>query len=150
MAFFRCDISREIPPSLLSLERILETLDTTQEVPRYTRHYSRGTQRIRHNSRRALFFPPHLEMKVHFPASLGKESWRSHRTSRGGDLNLKVERNTGGRATIPKDPDVPIHSRETLFTFTDSTVIRVSTPNTMTGVTVLWHLKRKPLIPMST
>ena len=32
-ALFRCGISREIPPSLLSLERVLDTLDATQEVP---------------------------------------------------------------------------------------------------------------------
>ena len=32
-ALFCCSISREIPPSLLSLQRVLDTLDATQEVP---------------------------------------------------------------------------------------------------------------------
>ena len=76
-----------------------------------------------HYSRRTLFFCPHLEMRVQFPALSGKESLRSCHTSRGGDLNVKLERNSRGRATIPKDPDVPIHSRYTWFPCTDSTVI---------------------------
>ena len=45
------------------------------------------------------------------PRQSGKEFLSSHRTSRGGSLNLKVERNSRGRDTIPKDPDDPIHSR---------------------------------------
>ena len=32
-ALFHCGILREIAPSLLSLERVLDTLDATQEVP---------------------------------------------------------------------------------------------------------------------
>ena len=75
-----------------------------------------------HNSRRAPFFPPHLEMRVPFPASLVKESRRSLCTSSGGGLNSKVERNSRSRATIPKDPDVPVHSRDTWYPCTDSTV----------------------------
>ena len=43
-------------------------------------------------------------------------------TSRGGGLNLIIERNSRGHATIPKDPDVPVHSRYTWFPVTDSTV----------------------------
>ena len=76
----------------------------------------------RHYSRRALFFCPHLETMVQFPASLGKESLRSCRTSRGGDRNVKLERNSMGRATILKEPNVQIHSRYTAFPCTDSTV----------------------------
>ena len=34
-ALFHFSISREIPPSLLSPERFLDTFETTQEVPRY-------------------------------------------------------------------------------------------------------------------
>ena len=68
-------------------------------IPVYTRVEPRGSQ---HNSRRGLFIPTHLEMRVHFTASSGKESWRSRRTSREGGLILKVERNSWGRATISK------------------------------------------------
>ena len=94
----------------------------TQEVPQYTSLHLRGTPRVHHNSRRAPFFPLHLEMRVHCPASSRKESWRSRRISRGGSLNLKVKRNAKGRAIMPKDPYVPIHSRYTSFPCTDSTV----------------------------
>ena len=60
------------------------------DIPVSTREEHRGSC---HNSRRAPLFPPHLEMRVHFLASVGKESQRSNRTSRGGGVNLKVERN---------------------------------------------------------
>ena len=73
--------------------------------------------------RRALVFPSHPEMRVHFPASLGKESRHSRRTSRGDGLKLKVERNASGHATIPKDPDFQIHCRYTWLTCTDLAVI---------------------------
>ena len=84
-----------------------------------------------HNSRRAPIFPPHLDMRVHFPVSLGKESRRFRHISRGSGLKLKVERNSRGRAIIPKDPDAPIHPRYHCFSCVYSTVTRVSSHNTM-------------------
>ena len=91
-ALFCCGISREILPSFLSLERVLDTpllqLKKFPDIPISTGEEHR---RSCHNSRRAPFSPPHLEMRVHFPASSGKESRHSCRTSRGGDLNLKLE-----------------------------------------------------------
>ena len=89
------------------------------DIPVSTREETRV---FRHNSRRAPFFPPYLEMRVHVPASSGKESRHSCCTSGGGGLNLKVEKNSRGRATTPKNPDVPTHSRYTCFPCTDSTV----------------------------
>ena len=56
---FCCRVSREIPPSLLSLERVLDTLYATQEVSRHTRLHSRGT----------LSFPPQLKKSPGFPSS---------------------------------------------------------------------------------
>ena len=35
---------------------------------------------------------------------------------------MTLERKSRGRASIPKDPDVPMHSRYTLLPCTDSTV----------------------------
>ena len=84
-----------------------------------TQKEHKGSQ---HNLRRARFFPPHLKMRVHFPASLGKESRSSRSTSSRGGLTLKVERKSRDRATIPKDPDVPTHSRFTGFPCTDYSV----------------------------
>ena len=83
------------------------------KIPNITISIGEEPQGSCHNSRRAPFFPPHLEMRVLFPTSYGKESWHSHRISRGGSLNLKVERNSSSRATIPKDPYVSVHSRYT-------------------------------------
>ena len=61
-------------------------------------------------------------MRVPFPASSGEETRHSRRTSRGGALNLKVERNSRCHATIPKDPFVPVYSRYTSFPCSVSTV----------------------------
>ena len=120
-AFFCCGVSREIPSSFLSLARVLDTTDATQEaliplmqlkkfhdIPISTREKHRGSH---HNSRGGPFSPPQLEMRVPFPASLGRDFWRSCHISRGGALKRKVERNSRGPATIPKDPQMshPLH-----------------------------------------
>ena len=89
-------------------------------------------------------------VRVHFPAWLGKESRRSRRTSKEGDLMLKLEKKSRDRGTIQKDRD----SQSTPFT-PDSNALtglspQGSTQNTMACVTALWHLERKPQIPMST
>ena len=101
--------------SLTPLMQLKKFPDTTIS----TRDEQRG---FHHNSKRALFLPPHLEMRVHFPALSGKQSRHSRRTSRGGILNLKLERNSRGHVKIPTDPDVPIHSRCNGFPCTNSTV----------------------------
>jgi hypothetical protein len=115
--------------------------------PISTREEHRGSH---HNPRTAPFFHPHLEMRVPFPTSLGKESRRTCRTSRGGALNLLVERNSGVvppfqktpmSQSSPDTPDSPALTRLSR---------RISTQNMMAIVTALWHLKRKPQIPMAT
>ena len=58
-ALFCCSIRREILASLLSLERLLETLYTTQEVPRHTHLHLRRT----------LSFLPPLKKSPIFPSS---------------------------------------------------------------------------------
>ena len=142
-----CSVSREIPTSLLSLERVLENLDATQEVPRHTRLHSRETPSVQPQLTKAPFLPPHLETRVHIPASLGKESQHSLCTSRGGGFNLKLLRNSRGFDIIqtpmsqstPGTPNSPELTRLSL---------QISTPNTMAGVTALWHLERKSQFPM--
>ena len=103
-ALFRYGMSSEITPSLLNLERVLHTFAATQEVPRHTHLHSRETPVSHHNSRGGPLSPPQLEMRVPFPASLGKDSRRSRCMSRGGALKRKVERNSRDLATIPKVP----------------------------------------------
>ena len=62
-ALFCCDISREIPPSLLSPERVLDTLEATQEVPRHPHLHSRGRPRV----------PPQVKNSPHSPSSSREE-----------------------------------------------------------------------------
>ena len=107
-ALFRCNILREIPPSLLISKGPLTTfmqLKKFPDIPVSPREEHPGSH---HNSRRTPVFPPQLAMRFHFPALSGKESQCSHRTSRGCGPYLKVERNSRGHTTIPKDPSVPI------------------------------------------
>ena len=146
-AFFRCGFSREISPSLLSLESVLDTLEATLKFPNITdstREEKRGSCQ---NSRRALVFPPHLERSARFPVLSGKESQRSCLTSRAGGLNLTLKRNSRGRATILKalmSQCIPYSPDSCALTRRSS---RSSTQNTMACVTALWHLERKPPIP---
>ena len=89
-------------PSLASKGSLtpLMPLKKLPNIPASTREKQRESCQ---NSRRAPFFPLHLKMRVPFLASSGKESWCSSGTSRGGGLNLKLQRNSRGRATIQKD-----------------------------------------------
>ena len=48
-ALFHCGISREIPPSLLRLESVLDTPDATQEVPRHTRFHATVLAQLQKN-----------------------------------------------------------------------------------------------------
>ena len=72
-ALFRCGVLREIPPSLLSLERDLDTLQAPQEVPRLRSLHSRGTQRV----------PPQLKKSPSFPSSSREDRWFPHFVRKG-------------------------------------------------------------------
>ena len=84
---------------------------------------------------------------------------------------MKVERNSRGRVTIPKDPDVPMHTRYTKIPCTDLTVTpridakqdgrcdspvapleKATNPNVnTTGIlTLLFQLERKAELHIST
>ena len=106
-AFSCCSIMREIPPSLLSPERVLNTLEATQEVPRHPHLPSRGTLRVPPQLKKSPGLHPHPERRVSLPALSGRESRRSRRTSIGGGLHLMLERYSRGRATISKDTRCP-------------------------------------------
>ena len=71
-ALFRCGISREIPPSLLSLDRFLDNLDATQEVPRHPRLHSRGTPRVPPQLKQSPIFASSSRAEGPFPCTLGK------------------------------------------------------------------------------
>ena len=69
---FCCSVSQEVPGSIVELEGELETLDETTGASRDTQSHSSGTLSFCHNSRRALFSPPQLDMRVDSPALSGK------------------------------------------------------------------------------
>ena len=46
VALFLCGVVREIPPSFLSLERFLDTLDATHEIPQHTLLHWKGTPSV--------------------------------------------------------------------------------------------------------
>ena len=54
---------KEIPPSLLSLQSVLDTFDATQEFPGHIHLHSRGTSRV----------PPQLKKNPCFPSSYPEE-----------------------------------------------------------------------------
>ena len=83
-ALFQSSVSREMPRSLWKHERVLDTLDATQEVPQHTHPHSSGTPSFLADLNLKPFAPPHLEMRVDSPAFSGKESRRSYCPSRGG------------------------------------------------------------------
>ena len=112
-ALFSYSVSREIPPSLLSLERVLDALDATQEVPQQTPVHSRGTGSVLPQLKKLPIFPSSSQDEGPYPCFVGKAimAFPSHLKRR--RTQLEVERNSRVRATIPKEPDVPIHFRYT-------------------------------------
>ena len=110
-ALFLCSVSSEIPPSLLSLESVLDTIEATQEFPRHSRLHPRGTPSVLPQLKKSPRFPSSSADIGPFPCFVGKANAAFPLHQRGGSLNLTLERNSKGRATISKDPDVPMHSR---------------------------------------
>ena len=111
-----------ITPNLSNLQRILHILAATQEVPQHNRLLSRGSMRVPPTSRGPPF-PPH--------------------SSRGGILSLpgreripgvpvasqeealstgKARGTPGSCHHSERPPNFSVHSRETCFPFTDSTL----------------------------
>ena len=101
--FSPCNASRASPRSILILERRLDSLYATQDVPRDTCCHSTGSRGYDHNSRRALCSPLHLEKRTDSPASIREES-------RGVPFNVD-----GGLTSLKKTrrlPEVPLASQE--------------------------------------
>ena len=71
-ALFRCGNSREIPPFLLSLERVLDTLMASQEVSWHTSLHSRGTPNIPPQLKKIPSFPSSSRDYGPFPCFVGK------------------------------------------------------------------------------
>ena len=145
---FSSAASREIPPSLLSLKRVLETFDATQEVPHILISIWEEHWGSRHNSWKATF-------------SLLISRWGSIsllRRERNPEVPIAPQEEAvstwnwrGTPWVVPQFWKTPM-SKSTPDTPHSPALIRLSprlsTPNKMTGVTALWHLERKTQIPM--
>ena len=109
-ALFRCGITREIPPSFLSLERVLDTLDATQEVPLHTRLHSSGTSRVPTQLKKRPIYPYSSRDEGPFHCFFGKGilAFPSHLKRRGSHLESREE--LLGSCYHFKDSDDPIHS----------------------------------------
>ena len=151
MALFHRGVSREITPSLLSLERVLDTLYATQEVPRHARLHSRGTLRVPTKLKKSLVFPFSSPDDGPFPcfAWKGIPAFPSHFKKRWSQLESREELqescHNSKRLSCPNPLQIYLIPSE-LTRLSP----RVLTQNTMAGMKALWHLKRKPQIPTST
>ena len=115
-ALFQSSVSREILCSLLKCERVLDTLDETQDVHQHSRPHSRGTRSFPTHLNLSPLFPPHFEMRVDSPAFSGKELQSSFHTPRGGWSHIETLRKPRWSCHNPKDTDFPIHSSKGLMT----------------------------------
>ena len=92
-AFFRHGVSREIPLTLLSLKKVLDTLEATPEVPRHTRLHSRGKLSIPSQIKKSPVFPSSSRDEGPFPFLVGKGilAFPSHLKSRQSQLETREE-----------------------------------------------------------
>ena len=149
-ALFHCGILREFPPFFLSLERVLDTLEATQEVSRHPHLHSRGTPRVPPQLKKSPGFSSSSREEGPFPGFVWKgiPAFPSHTKRRQSQLNTREELqgscHNSKTLMSQSTPDRPDSTAPTRL------LPRVSTKNTMARVTALWHIERKPQIPMST
>ena len=141
-ALFHCGVLRQIPPSLLSLERVLEPLRQQKKfpnVPVSTREDHRG---FRHNSR-STRFPSSCPLEGPLPCFVGKgiPAFLLHLKRRRSQLDTREElqglchhfKRPLMSQCIPDTPNSPALTPRSP---------RGWTPNTMAGVTALWRLEK--------
>ena len=96
---------RLITPKLWNFQRVLHTLAATQEVPRHTRLYSRGSTRVPPTTRGAPFPPPSLRGGI-----LSLRCWERIPSvpvaSQEEALSTGKERGTPGSCHIPRVPQM--------------------------------------------
>ena len=139
---FHCRVSREIPPSLLSLESVLYTLDTIQEIRQHTRLHSKGTPTVPPQLKKSPGFLSSSRDEGLFPCFVRKgiPAFPLHLKRRGSQLETQAE--LQGSCHNFKRSRCPTPLQRNLIPCSDSTVtLRIDT-NMMAVVTALWHLKR--------
>ena len=134
---------REIPPFLLTLERVLDTLDATQEVPRHTRLHWSGTQSIPPQLKKSPVFPSSSRDEGPFPCFIGKgiPAFPLHLMRKRSPLDTRDElQESCHHFKRPRCPNgLQIHLTPLLLTQQSP---RGPTENRMAGVTALWHHKK--------
>ena len=142
-ALFCCSISRKIPPCVLSPERVLETLEATQEVPRHPPMPSRGTLKVPPQLKKSPGTSSSSREEGPFPGFVGEGilAFPSHLRRRRSPLDALEElqglchhfkRPLMSQCT-PDTPNSPALTPRSP---------RGPTPNTMAGVTALWRLEK--------
>ena len=147
--FFCCSIFQEIAPSLLSPERVLDTLEATQEVHRHPCLHTRGKSSVPPQLKKTPGSPSSSREEGPFPCFVreGILALPSHLNRWWSPLDAREEvqgscyhfKGPPMSQCIQDTPDSPELTRRSP---------RSPTQNTMAVVTALWCLERKPLTPM--
>ena len=115
-------MSRLITSNIWYFQRVLLTLAVTQEVPRLARLHSRGSTRVPPTSRGDLFPPPSSRGGI-LSLRGGERIPRVPVASQEEVLSTgKARRTPGSCHHSQSPPDVSVHSRETCFPCTASTL----------------------------
>ena len=138
-AHFRRGVSRLIKPKLWNFQRVLHTLDATQEFPRHTRLHSRGSTRVPPTSRGAPI--PPFSSRGLIPSLRGRERIRSIPVkSQEVALSRGKARGLQGRATIPRVPQMSQSiPGKPVFPALPRLSSRGSTHTTVARGTALWE-----------
>ena len=135
--------------SVLRPERVLDTLKAAEEVPRHPRLPLRGNSKGPAQLKDSPVSPFSSGKEGPFPSCVreGIPEFPTHIKRRQSPLDAREEiqgschhcKRPPMSQCTPDTPDSPALTRRSP---------RGLTQNTMADVTVLWHLERKPLIPM--
>ena len=138
-AHFRRGVSRLIKPKLWNFQRVLHTLDATQEFPRNTRLHSRGSTRVPPTSRGAPI--PPFSSRGLILSLRGRERIRSIPVkSQEVALSRGKARGLQGRATIPRVPQMSQSiPGKPVFPALPRLSSRGSTHTTVARGTALWE-----------
>ena len=111
-----------ITSNIWNFQRVLHTLAATQEVPRHTRLHSRRSTRVPPTSR-GVPFPTPTSREGILSLLGGERIPRVPVASQEEPLSTGKARGTPGSCHhSQRPPDVSVHSRETCFTCTASTL----------------------------
>ena len=111
-----------ITSNIWNFQRVLHTLAATQEVPRHTRLHSRGSTRVPPTSRGAPFPPPSSRGGILSVRGRDRIPGIPVATQEQSFSTGKARGTPGSCHHSQRPPDVSLHSRETCFPCTASTL----------------------------